>query len=74
MGDFRSCVNPESLRILDGCLIGWAIKETGAEERIPFLLQGYFLQDRDYLTMEKPVFNRVVTLKDSWVKEEKKEG
>ena len=69
-GDFTSHLNPRSLEILAGC-----VAEPGLAKALPgscfqFLRQGYFAADRD-TTPAHPVFNRTVSLKDSWGKTQK---
>jgi glutaminyl-tRNA synthetase len=46
-----------------------ALKEAKSEERFQFERHGYFVADRKDSTAGKPVFNRTVTLRDSWGKE-----
>ncbi len=45
-----------------------ALREAGAEERFQFERHGYFVADRRESTPGVPVFNRTVTLRDSWEK------
>lgn len=65
--DFIDLLNPDSLTTLTGCLVEPAIAESNVGDRFQFLRMGYFCKDPDS-TSEKPVFNRVVPLKDSWAK------
>ncbi|MFC1478803.1 glutamine--tRNA ligase/YqeY domain fusion protein [Candidatus Margulisiibacteriota bacterium] len=69
--DFKDCINPDSLQVVTNCLIepGLAAAEPG--DRFQFLRNGYFCADLD-TTAEKPVFNRIVGMRDSWAKIEKK--
>ncbi len=69
--DFTDNINPESLKILRNALIEPALKEAKPGEYYQFLRQGYFCADPDS-TPQEPVFNRTVTLRDSWAKMEKK--
>lgn len=70
-GDFRESLNPDSLRVqkvmaepaLEGALPG---------EKFQFLRMGYFTPDPDSRP-GSPVFNRTVTLRDAWAKEQKKQ-
>jgi glutaminyl-tRNA synthetase len=48
-----------------------ALKEAKPQDRYQFLRKGYFTLDHDS-TPEKLVFNRTVTLRDTWAKEVKK--
>lgn len=70
--DFLENLNPESLRVLDGCMLEPGLAQLPAESRVQFERLGYFCSDwRDHAA-GKPVFNRTVGLKDSWAKIEKK--
>lgn len=66
--NFLSHINPNSLEILPGCLVEPSLKKALAGEHYQFERQGYFFVDPIDSKPEKPVFNRVVTLKDSWSK------
>lgn len=68
--DFLSAVNPNSLKVIQS-KIEPSVKYAAAGTKYQFLRQGYFCVDND-TTFEKPVFNRVVGLRDSWAKEQKK--
>ncbi|GAA4409927.1 glutamine--tRNA ligase/YqeY domain fusion protein [Nibrella viscosa] len=72
-GDFKAFINPNSLQVVRG-LVEPSLKniKTDAQEgRIQFMRKGYFCLDPD-TTADKLIFNRTVTLKDSWAKEQKK--
>jgi glutaminyl-tRNA synthetase len=66
-GDMIADLNPESLEVLTGCRLEPALAEAAAEERLQFERQGYFRPDRDSAT-GRPVFNRIVGLRDVWAK------
>ncbi|MCC5876040.1 MAG: glutamine--tRNA ligase, partial [Candidatus Sumerlaeia bacterium] len=66
-GTFRDNINPDSLRVLDEVMVEPALAELPVGSRVQFERQGYFTTDRDS-TATNPVFNRTVTLKDSWAK------
>lgn len=67
-GGYLSCLNPESLKIIQGAKIEPSLATMAAGERCQFERLGYFCADlKDHLAT-KPVFNRIVTLKDSWGK------
>ncbi len=68
--DFTANLNPESLQILSDCRVEPGLKEAKQGDRFQFLRQGYFCLDPD-TTTDKPVFNRTVSLRDSWAKIEK---
>ncbi|HEY0272017.1 MAG TPA: glutamine--tRNA ligase/YqeY domain fusion protein [Chitinophaga sp.] len=70
-GDFKSFLNPDSLQVAAHALIEPALAQAKAGERFQFLRKGYFTVDSDS-TPEKLVFNRIVTLKDTWAKEAKR--
>ena len=65
-------LNPDSLQIIPVAYAEPALKQARLEERYQFLRKGYFTLDPDS-TPEKLVFNRTVTLKDAWAKEQKKQ-
>jgi glutaminyl-tRNA synthetase len=63
--DFRSVVNPRSRTVGQG----WgepSLRAAGAEERFQFERHGYFVADRVDHTAQRPVFNRITPLKDSF--------
>ncbi|MGL5234476.1 MAG: glutamine--tRNA ligase/YqeY domain fusion protein [Empedobacter falsenii] len=64
--DFLQFVNPNSLTIKEG-FAEPALKEAKVEDKFQFQRIGYFALDRDSST-EKLIFNRTVTLKDTWAK------
>ncbi len=71
-GDFRDLLNPESLQVVDNVKIEPYLAETGKSgDHYQFQRTGYFTIDPDS-TSEKLVFNRTISLKDSWAKEQKK--
>ena len=69
-GDYKSKLNPDSLKILDNCMVEPGLAEATSENRYQFLRQGYFCLDPDS-NAEKLVFNRIVSLRDSWAKAQK---
>ena len=70
-GDFKNYVNEHSLEIVPAVYAEPALKDAVADERYQFLRKGYFTLDKDS-TEDKMIFNRTVTLKDTWAKEVKK--
>lgn len=68
--DFKSCINPKSLEILGECCIEPGLAGVPSGTRLQFERMGYFCVDSDSAE-GKPVFNRTVTLKDTWAKIEK---
>ncbi len=68
---FLDNLNPNSLEVLSGALVEPSLKEAKTGDRFQFLRQGYFVVDPDS-SAEKLVFNRIVSLKDTWAKQQKK--
>jgi len=69
--DFCTHLNPSSLTVVQGWVES-VVKDAMPETRYQFERLGYFVADRrEHQADEKLVFNRTVTLKDSWVKEQK---
>jgi glutaminyl-tRNA synthetase len=65
--DFVKFINPESLQILDKVYIEPALKNVEIGQALQFIRKGYYCLDKDS-SPEKLVFNRTVTLKDTWAK------
>ena len=61
-------LNPNSLKIIKDALIEPAVITEKKDERFQFERQGYFYADPVDYTDENPVFNKIVSLKDSWAK------
>jgi glutaminyl-tRNA synthetase len=70
-GDFKDYINEDSLQVLQAVYAEPALKDAVAGEPYQFLRKGYFTLDKNS-TAEKMIFNRTVTLKDTWAKEAKK--
>ncbi len=70
-GDFKEYINVDSLHIISNAFAEPALKEATESQRFQFLRKGYFCKDKDS-SDEKLVFNRTVTLKESFSKEVKK--
>ncbi|MBS1512299.1 MAG: glutamine--tRNA ligase/YqeY domain fusion protein [Bacteroidetes bacterium] len=70
-GDFKEHINPDSLHIITDAKLEPSLTTATPDHRYQFLRKGYFCVDKDS-TADKPVFNRTVTLKDTWVKEAKR--
>ena len=66
-GEFSSNLNPESLTVLTGCKIEKDLASSDPEKKYQFMRQGYLCADITS-TNDNPVFNRTVSLKDSWAK------
>jgi glutaminyl-tRNA synthetase len=70
-GDFKDYINPNSLEVISNAYAEPALKSAKAGDKFQFIRKGYFCVDKDS-SAEKIVFNRTVSLKDSWAKEVKK--
>ena len=71
--DFTSSLNPESLETLESCHAEPSLANAPAGSLYQFERQGYFCVDPDS-SGGRMVFNRTVTLRDTWAKVEKKQG
>jgi glutaminyl-tRNA synthetase len=65
--DLLADLNPDSETVLRGCLVEPTLAEVPAGETVQFERLGYFAPDPDS-TPGHPVFNRTLTLKDTWAK------
>lgn len=63
--DFLDNLNPNSLKVVQA-VIEPALAQADAEQRFQFEREGYFVADRYDHSAEKPVFNRILDLKDSY--------
>ncbi len=70
--DFKKFINPQSLQIFSNAKVEPDLLGHEKGERFQFLRLGYFVEDK-YSTSAKRIYNRAVTLKDEWVKEQKKQ-
>jgi glutaminyl-tRNA synthetase len=70
-GDFKDYVNPDSLQVIKLAYAEPALTQAKFDERYQFIRKGYFCLDKD-TSPSRMVFNRTVTLKDTWAKEQKK--
>ncbi|MEY4661291.1 MAG: hypothetical protein RLZZ42_1243 [Bacteroidota bacterium] len=71
-GDFKTYINPNSLEIIPEARVENSLLEAKNGEQFQFIRKGYFTLDNKLSTADRPVFNRTVTLKDTWSKEVKK--
>jgi glutaminyl-tRNA synthetase len=69
--DFRELLNPDSLKVITNCYVEPSLQTAKALDQFQFQRLGYFNVDPDS-TPEKLVFNRTVSLKDSWAKEQQR--
>jgi glutaminyl-tRNA synthetase len=73
-GDFTSYLNPDSVEALNACFVEPCLADAEAGSTYQFLRLGYFCLDSKDSRNGPPVFNRTITLKDTWAKIEKKQG
>ena len=72
-GDWVDNLNPDSLEVLPTCYVEPSLAGFKAGYRVQFERKGYFCVDPD-TTSDKLVFNRTVTLRDTWAKIQKAQG
>ena len=70
--DFHTNINPNSLTVLKDCKLEPSLANAKTGERFQFERMGYFCVDEKDSTKGKPVFNRTVTLRDTWQRIQKK--
>jgi len=68
--NFLDSINPNNLEILQGCKAEVSLAKATVEDRFQFERQGYFCLDSKYSSADKIVFNRTISLKDSFGKTE----
>ena len=73
-GNFLANLNPDSLQVLRGCKVEPMLGNAAAGSRFQFERVGYFCADIKDSKPGAPVFNRTVTLRDTWAKIEQREG
>jgi len=71
--NFKDHINPHSLEVIGSAKLEPSIAGAPAGSRFQFERLGYFCVDPDS-SPARPVFNRTVTLKDTWAKVAKAEG
>ena len=64
--DYLNCLNPHSLEILTGCKVEASLKNAKAPASYQFMRIGYFCPDSKDSSADHLVFNRSVSLKDSF--------
>ncbi len=69
--DFKTYLNPESLEVLTSCRVEPSLAGAKPGSRYQFLRQGYFCVDSLDSSSERLVFNRTVSLRDTWARIEK---
>ncbi|HEX6069494.1 MAG TPA: glutamine--tRNA ligase/YqeY domain fusion protein, partial [Longimicrobiaceae bacterium] len=69
-GDFKTLLNPESLVTVTGAMIEPSVRHDPAGSRYQFERLGYFCSDPEDSSASSLVFNRTVTLRDTWTREQ----
>ena len=70
--DSKEFLNPASVEVISDALVEPSLIAAKAEDRFQFERLGYFCADKEDWDPENPVFNRSVTLRDTWGKKSKK--
>jgi glutaminyl-tRNA synthetase len=71
--EYADHLNPGSLKTLTGCVVEPALAEAAAGQRFQFEREGYFCVDEKLSVPGELMFNRTVTLRDSWAKIEQQQ-
>ncbi len=72
--DFNSYLNPDSLKVLKQCKVEPGLVHASVQNRYQFLRQGYFVVDSKDSKPDALVFNRTVSLRDSWARIERSQN
>ena len=72
--DFHSYLNPHSLKVLKQCKVEPGLVHASVQNRYQFLRQGYFVVDSKDSKPDALVFNRAVSLRDSWARIERSQN
>ncbi|MGB1556248.1 MAG: glutamine--tRNA ligase/YqeY domain fusion protein [Oceanococcaceae bacterium] len=67
--DFTQALNPDSCRVLRGCLLEPGLAQASPEASFQFERLGYFVADRREHQSGTPVFNRTIELRDTWARQ-----
>jgi glutaminyl-tRNA synthetase len=73
-GSFTDNINPESLQVLKGAKLEPSLKDAEPRESFQFMRQGYFCVDSEDSKTGALVFNRTISLVDTWAKLQKQRG
>ena len=73
-GDWKDNLNPESLTVITNAKLEPSLAEAKAGDNYQFERLGYFCVDPKDSTSETPVFNRTVSLRDSWARKQKQQN
>jgi len=66
--DYKTFLNPESLSVMKNCVIEPSALDTEGKRHFQFEREGYFILDTEGESEGKAIFNRTITLRDSWSK------
>jgi glutaminyl-tRNA synthetase len=66
--DWKSFINPDSKVVLTSARVEPSVLDDPADTRYQFERQGYFWRDPEDSSRDRLIFNRIVTLRDSWAK------
>ncbi len=72
--DFHFYLNPDSLKVLKQCKVEPGLVHASVQNRYQFLRQGYFVVDSKDSKPDALVFNRAVSLRDSWARIERSQN
>lgn len=72
--EFADLINPGSMEMLAGCMLEPSLADASPGARFQFERLGYFCVDSRHSAPGKPVFNRTVTLRDTWAKMQQKKA
>jgi glutaminyl-tRNA synthetase len=72
-GDLRENLNPDSLAVMNGAMLEPSLAEAEVGNPYQFMRQGYFVVDSKDSTPEHLIFNRTVSLRDTWAKVREKQ-
>ena len=64
--DFTKCLNPNSLRVIKGCIIEPSIFTDSIIGAVQFEREGYFTEGISESSSSRRIFNRTITLRNSW--------
>lgn len=70
--DFTSNINPDSLQVLSDCKLEKSLAGANPGDRFQFVRKGYFFVDPIDSAKDKLIFNRIVSLRDTWAKIQRK--
>jgi glutaminyl-tRNA synthetase len=64
--DFTKCLNPNSMQVMKGCIIEPSIFTDSITGAVQFEREGYFTEDGSESSSDRRIFNRTITLRNSW--------